>query len=102
VAIENLVDHGDHPFLSLSERERVSVDAVIGCAKRLLDQLQSGSFAEPVPGPYGRARPDKLRNRSIFAGRTGAEAISHGDVSFLLKVAGEAGCEGRDQSSPAT
>jgi len=76
--------------------------AVIGCAKGLLDQLQPRSFAEPVPGPYGRARPDKLRNRSIFARRTGAEAISHGDVSFLLKVAGEAGCEGRDQSSPTT
>src|SRR5881398_1153464 len=67
-----------------SEGERVSVDAIIGRAKSMLDHLEPAGFAEDAPRPRCRTvriHPGDLLDRSVFDERTSAEAISHGEVS---------------------
>src|SRR6476661_4065215 len=88
------------PLLMRSKCDRVAVDAVVGGAQRLLDDLEPAAFAQCPPrsrGRVGRLCLGDLLHRSVFDERTRAEAISHGKSPSLSVVAGGAGCEGRDQ-----
>lgn len=104
IAVVNLVDHGDHPFLHFlrgSDRQRVSVEPVVRGAKRQFDQLEAASLVEHVPGTSRRAHGVDFRDlldRAVFNERTISVAIRHGASPFLVVVAGEGGFEGRDFS----
>src|SRR5438477_10678611 len=70
-------------LLGSSKGERISVDAVVRGANRLLDDGQTAGFAEGAPcarGGAGCFRLGDLFDRSAFDERTGAEAISHGET----------------------
>lgn len=112
LAIENLIDHRNHPsffpFLPLrsayfGDRSEKSRSAC--WPECLLDDFQPARFAQRAPRAHqGPICFDlgRLPKGSAFDERTGAKAISQGKSPFLLVVAGKAGCEGRDLSSPAT
>src|SRR6476661_4574109 len=106
MAVVNLIDHRTILFSKRagSKSQREAVDAVVGGTERALDQCEAASIVEHTPGS-GRGAAGvgfgDLLGRSIFDERTGAEAISHGESSFLLWAAGEGGWIGEGSSSPA-
>jgi hypothetical protein len=82
-----------------SKSQGISVDAVVCGLKRLIYQCQSPFSVERSPRPRCRVRrpcADRLHSGSVFDKRTGAEAISHGELPFLLLAAGVGGWEGRE------
>src|SRR5438045_281261 len=77
---------------SSSERERKSIDAVIGRLQRQLHKGEAARFVERPPSPCAGADRfclGDLLDRSVFDERTSAEAISHGKSPFMSMAAGE-------------
>jgi hypothetical protein len=80
-----------------SECDGIAVDAVVRCAKGVLDNFKPAGLAQRPPSPQCRPRDldaGDLPYGAVFDGRTGAKAISHGKSPFLLMATGGAGCWG--------